>query len=85
MFNIKESGSFRNEVGRSNTGRNIPHLAKPLEETASEIDMSVSGLQKLPLPIPIPAVTSSSTDSRRLTPVTSPPSNSNLPAVTTSR
>jgi uncharacterized protein YyaL (SSP411 family) len=46
IFNIEESGNFRDEVGRSNADRNIPHLAKPLEVTASELDMSVSELQK---------------------------------------
>ena len=46
VFNIAENGNFTDEVAGSKTGRNIPHLTKPLKEIASELNVSVLELQK---------------------------------------
>ena len=46
LFNINEGGNFADEVAGSKTGRNIPHLAKSLGETAAELNVSLSELQK---------------------------------------
>lgn len=46
VFNIEENGNFADEVAGSKTGGNIPHLTKPLQEIASELNVSVPELQK---------------------------------------
>jgi len=44
-FNIEEKGNYSNEIGGKRTERNIPHLAKSLEEIALELNLSVPELE----------------------------------------
>lgn len=46
VFNILESGNYMDEVTGSKTGGNILHLTKPLNEIATDFQMSVPEFQK---------------------------------------
>lgn len=45
VFNIEENGNFTDEAAGSKTGRNIANLTKSLEDTASELDVSIPEVQ----------------------------------------
>jgi uncharacterized protein YyaL (SSP411 family) len=46
VFNIKGDGNFMEEATRQKSGRNILHLARPLEEVAAELKVPVGQLEK---------------------------------------
>jgi uncharacterized protein YyaL (SSP411 family) len=46
VFNIKDNGNYSDEVAHGKTGSNIPHLATPLDEIASELNLSLFELQE---------------------------------------
>jgi uncharacterized protein YyaL (SSP411 family) len=45
LFNILSEGNFREESTGKTTGDNIPHLSRPLKDTAREWDTSLSELE----------------------------------------
>jgi uncharacterized protein YyaL (SSP411 family) len=44
LFNITADGNFADEVAGEKTGRNILHLTKPIEDLASDLNISVTDL-----------------------------------------
>lgn len=47
VFNVENKGNFKDESTNRKTGHNIFHLEKPLEETAIELKMQASELEKM--------------------------------------
>jgi uncharacterized protein len=47
VFNVKESGNYREEATGHPTGDNILHLSKPLAETAKSLNIAESDLREL--------------------------------------
>ena len=45
LFGITGSGNYSEEAGGGRTGRNIPHLAKPLADSALEVHLGAEELQ----------------------------------------
>ncbi|MDX1587174.1 MAG: thioredoxin domain-containing protein, partial [Balneolaceae bacterium] len=45
VFNLTEDGNYTDEASRQQTGKNILHYTKPIEELAEERDMPVEKLQ----------------------------------------
>ncbi|RMI13301.1 MAG: thioredoxin domain-containing protein [Calditrichaeota bacterium] len=46
VFNLTQEGNFREEASRQLTGRNIPHLKKPLPEMAKELGLEEAELHR---------------------------------------
>ncbi|MEK7354505.1 MAG: thioredoxin domain-containing protein, partial [Chloroflexota bacterium] len=46
VFNLTESGNFASEVTGRQDGNNIPHLIKPVEELAADLNMLIADFQQ---------------------------------------